>query len=331
MHKRILNEASIEFHISTVEPLLIRSGHLAIEGPDMAPVLTWRGGARPEPYIPGSSLKGVLRSHAERIARTLLYEPAQRKIAACDPFLADAKKQDWKKPESFCGAKIEHWAAPAAPGEERKRVPGDFAYRRSCPICQLFGNTFLQSRIFVADAYLIGSWAREMRDGVGIDRFTGGTAHGAKFDLLAVTNATFKADIRLVNFELWQVGLLAMALVDLRDGLVRIGSGKSRGLGKVAATINHFEARYLVQGAQPEERLWGVGRLAQEQAYGFWDGEAAGVLIDGAIRRDDALGLRRVYRWEGDAAIISAWREASQLAANRLREYEMPWGADSDG
>ena len=71
MHMRLLNVCRIGLDIHCDGPLLVRSGLPALteRAPDMAPVVTWRGRSE-EPYIPGSSFKGVLRTHTERIART---------------------------------------------------------------------------------------------------------------------------------------------------------------------------------------------------------------------------------------------------------------------
>ena len=74
----------------------------------------------------------------------------------------------------------------------------------------------------------------EQRDGIGIDRFTGGAASGAKFDLEVVSSGVkFETRIHMRNFEVWQLGMLMLIVQDLGDSLIRIGSGRSRGLGNV--------------------------------------------------------------------------------------------------
>ena len=49
-------------------------------------------------------------------------------------------------------------------------------YRDSCPVCRLFGSTSFIGRVTISDAYLAKDCQQktEQRDGVGIDRFTGG-------------------------------------------------------------------------------------------------------------------------------------------------------------
>jgi len=121
-----------------------------------------------------------LRSQAERITRTL--KPG----GACNPF-------------EGCGREMDH-RQPQNPQE---------AYRRSCPICRLFGSTHYGGRLATTDAYAVGPVPRpQQRDGVGIDRFTGGSYQGAKFDLEVIVGGTFEARLHLRNYELWQLGLV---------------------------------------------------------------------------------------------------------------------------
>ena len=44
MLKKIVNEAFFTLRITTTGPLLVKSGHASVSGPDMTPVLTWRNG-----------------------------------------------------------------------------------------------------------------------------------------------------------------------------------------------------------------------------------------------------------------------------------------------
>ena len=113
---------------------------------------------------------------------------------------------------------------------------------------------------------------KELRDGVGIDRQTGGASHGAKFDLEVVsTGVAFETDIHLRNFELWQLGMLFIVLQDMEDELIPLGSGRSRGLGKVKAEIVLQDRPSRSGGvvvstireadrSEPVGELWGLGK-----------------------------------------------------------------------
>lgn len=320
MHKRLVNQCQIALEIHTEGPLLIKSGLPGLEGPDMAPVLTFRSRTRPEPYIPGSSLKGVLRSHAERIARTL----CSGRVGACNLFLADKRDKAWAEPEGFCGAKFQE-----RKDREQKLTPPT-VYSDSCPACKVFGSTFLIGRLAVPDAYLLpeSSYRTERRDGVGIDRFTGGSSSGALFDLEVITDATFGVQLQLVNFELWQLGWVAFVLRDLSEGQVGIGSGKSRGLGQVSATVARLELTMTKRCLPNDEtRLWGLSGLElanARRAYGYWPEEQGGVLLEGVSPLDDPLGLRKTYQLEGVDAVMELWRKVAPLATKYLESYEIP-------
>lgn len=150
-------------------------------GPDMTPVRTYRNG-RWEVYLPGSSLKGVFRSHLEKVARTLCASQS----ASCNPFVRAVDRavaQDGQLrcdgyAEVFCGDKFEtrelpearefetHWeSGPGGTRRDKKRrwkhqnPEGDTldnaaVYTDSCPMCRLFGSTSFVGRVAISDAYL---------------------------------------------------------------------------------------------------------------------------------------------------------------------------------
>ena len=86
MLKKLVNEAHCTLRITTTGPLLIKSGFATISGPDMTPVLTFRNG-RSEVFLPGSSLKGVFRSHLEKIICGL------KQRVVCYPFSGSEEKE----------------------------------------------------------------------------------------------------------------------------------------------------------------------------------------------------------------------------------------------
>ncbi len=227
MFKQLVNECLIDLHLIPEGPILIKSGLATISGPDMAFVTVFRNG-REEVYLPGSSLKGVLRSHAERITRTLNPE------AACNPLAG----KDSEEPS--CGACFDKRK------DKDEKLDTPTVYKDSCLICKLFGSTWLAGRLATSDAYAVGELPRpQRRDGVGIDRFTGGAARGAKFELEVVTEGIFATTLYLRNFELWQLALIGFLLQDLKDGLIRIGMGKSRGLGKIRGVVKNMQLSFL--------------------------------------------------------------------------------------
>ena len=86
-------------------------------------------------------------------------------------------------------------------------------------------------------------------------------ANGAKFDLEVVSpSITFETNVHMRNFEIWQLGMLMLVVQDLQDGLIRIGSGRSRGFGNVTGKISEVSVNYLgsVNG-KSTETVWGAG------------------------------------------------------------------------
>jgi CRISPR-associated RAMP protein (TIGR02581 family) len=289
MFKQLVNECVIDLHIKVEGPALIKSGLAQVSGPDMAWVRVLRDG-KPQVYLPGSSLKGVLRSHAERIARTLNSE------STCNPFADSGSAKS-------CGRVF-----------DKTKPSNTEAYRDSCLICKLFGSTGFAGRLATADAYAIGTPPEPtQRDGVGIDRFTGGAAHGAKFELEVITEGAFATTLHLRNFELWQLALVGFVLQDFNDGLIRIGTGRSRGLGQVRGEIAQMRVDFLgpqspqiVAGELP---LRGVGALFGEaESYGMIVPDEVHIPYTGELKsnglRTTALFPNNTFPW---AAVGSRW------------------------
>ncbi len=224
MFKKILNEAWITFKIKATGPILIKAGE-----PDEENKMVFVIDANEEIFIPGSSIKGVWRSWCEKIARTISTEVPP---LSCDPLCDNEKSEHFS-----CSKRLE---------KLKKKNPN--AYALSCPICKIFGNTSLGSRIKFSDAILSDQGSRNRlnlpkRDGIAIDRFTGGVKEGP-FSYQYVLNREFTTKIQIRNFELWQLGILAFLLRDFEDELVPIGYGKTRGLGKVKGTIDLMAITY---------------------------------------------------------------------------------------
>jgi len=278
MLRKLLNQATFDLRIDVQGPLLIKSG---LEGgadpslPDMQFVRT-RGEVL---YIPGSSLKGVFRSYAEKIARTV-------GASCCNPF--DDKEGSLSR---FCGKRFE------------KETDGRKIYKDSCRICKLFGSTAMASRIKFNDAYPDGDVRPETRTGVAIDRVLGSVAHGP-FDFEVVTEGKFDTSITLRNFELWQVGLLGLVLRDMEDGLVPIGFGKSRGLGDVKVEVRSLKVRYIseVPSGDSTSSLYGVGVLVSDEErrdYGFQEEDTVRLSLKGEPVDGGLMGVAVSFGREG--------------------------------
>lgn len=305
MFKQLVNECLIDLHLIPEGPILIKSGLATISGPDMAFVTVFRNG-REEVYLPGSSLKGVLRSHAERITRTLNPE------AACDPFAAG---QDDK--ELSCGICFDKRK------KEKENLDTPTVYKDSCLICKLFGSTWLAGRLATSDAYAVEELPRpQRRDGVGIDRFTGGAAGGAKFELEVVVEGVFATTLYLRNFELWQLALIGFLLQDLKDGLIRIGMGKSRGLGKIRSEVKNMQLSFLGTKAPKVSDgmlpLLGIGSLFNDAGmYKMVSPDEVSVPFDGELISN---GLRTKAIFPDDSF---PWTKIAGHWVNYSKSYQI--------
>jgi len=172
------------------------------------------------PFIPGSSIKGALRAHAERILRSL---PPDLGFEACDPFekpcISDSDKRRFLR---------------AAGGRESAFAQS--IWDHSCTICRLFGSPWFSSRLFFKDAFLTNAAnlpiLTQVRDGVGIDRDLGAARTNVKYDFeTVVPGSEFGIEILGENLEAWEVGLLLSVLHTWEEGSLPIGGKSTRGLG----------------------------------------------------------------------------------------------------
>ena len=225
MHKRIVNQAIVKLAISPVGPLLIKASDQGADPtkPDMEFVETYHADGR-SLYLPGSSLKGAIRAHCERIVRTLGGESADENVWTCDPL-------------------EQH--APCRQLNEAHNGNSTAIYKNSCTICQIFGSTDIAAHARIADAYPTNPTEiqREERNGVAIDRVYGSVAHGP-FNFEVITTGEFTTTITVKNFTTAQLALIALAIRDFDQQRVGIGFAKSRGLGHVNMKVKHVKIRY---------------------------------------------------------------------------------------
>jgi CRISPR-associated RAMP protein (TIGR02581 family) len=210
-------------------------------------------------YVPGTSLRGPFRAQAERIIRSLVPENLQPPISACDPFKMEASEAEVPS----CSRRL---------SDHPVNVP----YAAACPACQLFGCTATASRIQFGDAPF-QAYKSVYRDMIGIDRFTGGVYQGEKTQdqdrggganmrVHVLEKTVFQTTVTVLNFELWQLGLLAYVFRDFEEGLVSIGFGKSKGFGQVKGTIEKMTLTYP-KGRSDGGRVDHLGSLCSEPSY----------------------------------------------------------------
>lgn len=189
--------------------------------------------AQRRPYIPGSSFKGALRAHIERLVRQVEPEPPPpgNGRGACNP------------------VDRHEWCITAEQMEELRENPDTLdaeVYQRSCRVCRVFGSPWLASRVLAKDLLLAEPelWfdrRYQVRYGVGIDRDSETAARNILYDYEAVPAGTeFRWEIIIENPDRGRAedGLVIWGLREFADGRIRLGGGRSRGLGWVTLTFD---------------------------------------------------------------------------------------------
>ena len=261
---------AIEGTLQAEGPLLTNDTMVAGKsGFDHAPLLAQMGDWQ-KPVLTGAGLRGVLRSHAERLARTLTTldvwkqnpdNAEQRKedflikCPACDPNSHTTERDKYLVLESCDSLLRKKEKEGEKKSASTKPKPEDTPL---CLACQLFGSTRRGSRLIVEDAPFDpeaagGSPKLKMFDFLAIDRFTGGGKEGAKFDALALWKPAFKLRLYLENPQEWELGWLALVLRDLQEGWLSVGFGAAKGFGRVTlqdwtATFGYLDPKDLPNG-----------------------------------------------------------------------------------
>ena len=152
-----------------------------------------------QPYIPGSSLKGKVRSEAERIAR--------------------------KEGKTICMP------------PDTKRMCGTTAPGNLCICCRIFGtageNISVASKVRFRDAYPNVRVSETLtRTGIAMDRGTGTVARGALYSIEGIPSGTkFGFEMVTENLAQDEWKLLKAAIGSFIDA--GLGGSVSRGMGKV--------------------------------------------------------------------------------------------------
>jgi len=248
-------DISIEW--SPVQPLMVKAGFEGI-GVDMLPLTSQKENGKVSLVLPGSSIKGSLRSQAERIMRTLLgnYETKgenlheQIKIPLVDEIFG-AKAEKGGNGTKGLGAlaiddcfaektfDTETWndvtTGKTTMTENKKEVEVSFGQQ---PLWLALEKIKHKPKDENGEetSQEIMSFAIEHHN--AIDRFTGGTADGALYSVLAPTKISwdkmqFSLDFSRTENPRQCLMLLLLVLRDLTENRLPLGFATNRGMGEV--------------------------------------------------------------------------------------------------
>jgi CRISPR-associated RAMP protein (TIGR02581 family) len=186
-------------------------------------------------FVPGSSLRGVMRSTVERIVRTLAGDGQycvlfEKPAAHCHRDKTSQEQEELGEALTFCG------------------------------ICQFFGCTGVAAKFRVSDATQCAAELKKpvRRDGVGINRDTETAEDKVKYDFEVLEKgAEFEFAMHLENVGTSDLAFLYILLKEMQQG-AHLGGKKARGLGLVKLEVrkaqyfdnarNYGLKRYLAEG-----------------------------------------------------------------------------------
>lgn len=176
------------------------------------------------PIIPGSSVKGVVRSRFEAIMQSI-------GASVCDIFD--------NNPDNCVSDRYNREIMDD--GRLSNLEKAEILYDKSCAVCKLFGGKAIAGKLRFKDCTYIGEkCAYDRRDGVGIDRDTGAAKKGVKYDFEIVPKGT-RFDFMLIAENLdEQQGEYLKFIVELLKGngltegdYLAFGGKTTRGLGRM--------------------------------------------------------------------------------------------------
>ena len=188
-----------------MESIHIGSGKA--EGEADAPTIRYNNGLA---YIPGSSFRGHLRAKLEGVTELGL--------------MVDGRDID------------------------RLDIMGIFGYTNLSKDNQeeLYDRIGVKSssmagKIHISDLKIVENKKDRKRDGIAIDRNTGTTKNGAKFDYNVLEDVEFNLEISLENLEDYELDLVNIGLNMIKNDI--FGGKTSRGIGRSELEIN--EVKYV--------------------------------------------------------------------------------------
>lgn len=176
-------------------------------------------------YIPGSSFRGYLSTKLERFLEedngfSLIDKETKERLNSADvKLIFGYTNLDQESSEKI-----------------KDRVAKKLGYDKVTDSIRSMAG-----RIHISDMKILSEVDSIKRDGIKIDRNTGATEKGAKFDYDILPSGTkFDFIMELENVEKYQMDLIALALKDIIEGDL-FGGKLSRGIGKCKLEIKNVE------------------------------------------------------------------------------------------
>ena len=223
------------------------------------------------PYLPGSSIRGVLRTAISQLAPRV-FTNGQHFLIREEAELKEVHRQAQVKVNEM------RQATHLVDTLDAEAVLQDQLDTLLTPAERLFGTVLWASPLIIPDLYPSTEppYVSEVRHGVGIDRDTGAARDGAKYDFEVLpqqlTFAFFmRCDIPSSYRHMWH-SMLALALRLLEQGELTLGGRAARGIGQVQLTalkvytLSLDDRQALVRALladDHDEKRWGTPQPAK--------------------------------------------------------------------
>ena len=216
------NKYRISGNLEVLTALHIGSG-VEENGMD-APFITIDGNSKNKNfYIPGSSFRGYLSTKLERLL---------------------AKENGFKFVDKETKEELNEADVKLIFGYtnlQKEKILKKLAYDKNNETDKEENYYSMAGRIHISDMLINSDVDSIKRDGIKIDRETGATETGAKFDYNVIPLGTFfKFEMELDNVEEYQLDLIKLALKDILEEDL-FGGKLSRGIGKCKLNIEKIE------------------------------------------------------------------------------------------
>jgi len=178
-------------------------------------------------YIPGSSFRGYLSTKLER----LLAKENNYRFVTDSGILNEA---DVKLIFGYTNLQNED-------DNIKDKVLENLGYDKNNKDDKEENYYSMAGKIHISDMFISSEVDTIKRDGIKIDRNTGATKKGGKFDYDVLPPGTeFEFVMELDNIEDYQLDLIKLALIDILEGDL-FGGKISRGIGKCKLILNEVE------------------------------------------------------------------------------------------
>ena len=222
------NKYRISGNLEVLTALHIGSG-VEENGMD-APFITIDGNSKNKNfYIPGSSFRGYLSTKLERL------------LAKENGFKFVDKETKEELNEADVKLIFGYTNLQKEDNYIKEKILKKLAYDKNNETDKEENYYSMAGRIHISDMLINSDVDSIKKDGIKIDRETGATETGAKFDYNVIPLGTFfKFEMELDNVEEYQLDLIKLALKDILEEDL-FGGKLSRGIGKCKLNIEKIE------------------------------------------------------------------------------------------